>query len=169
MTTNHLPESNYLRGERQAELRSDPRSEELDAFGDLLMEQAYIESNWIFSVESELAVVGHDPEYADMENPRGEVVRERYFMVGTTPNGRQYRFGWERTAALAEAAFQYLAPPVEQWSLWRCIYGSDAYVQDNCELQQLADEMDEDFAGSGRNWMVEAPEVAVRIINAGVR
>lgn len=162
--TNHLPESQYLAGEREAELANltfaELEAEDMDA-------SHFV--NWTYSVESELAVVGHDPEYADMENPRGEVVRERYFMVATDEIGQQFRFGWERSAALAEAVFQYVAPPVGEWHLWRCIYGSVAYERNNCELQQLADEMDEDFAGSGKNWMCEAPEIAARIINAGVR
>jgi hypothetical protein len=74
--TNHLPESQYLAGEREAELAiltfAELEAEDMDPA---------LFVNWTFSIESELAVVGHDPEYADMENPRGEIVRERYLML----------------------------------------------------------------------------------------
>lgn len=149
--TNHLPESQYLAGEREADLSDFDASLFVD---------------WTFSVESELAVVGHDPEYADMDNPTGEIIRHRYFMVATDEIGHQYRYGWERTELAAETIFQYFAPPVSQWSLWRCIYGSQAYEQNNCELEQLAEEMEADL---GSNWMIEAPQVAERMIAAGVR
>lgn len=139
MTTNRLPESQYLAGEREAELAA-ARAEEMT-----------------FSIESELAVVGHDPEYADMDNPTGEIIRHRYFMVATDEIGHQYRYGWERTPEFAEAVFQQFAPPVSEWSLWRCIYGSQAYELENCETLQLIDEMETDL---GKNWMTRAPEVA---------
>jgi hypothetical protein len=143
-------EKAYLAGEREAEIAALRQSTQLT-----------------FSVESELAVVGHDPEYADMENPTGEIIRNRYFMVATTPEGRQYRWGWERSAVLAEAVFQMIAPPVSEWSLWRCVYGSLAYEQDNCELETLAEELETDL---GPHWMTQAhPMTVARIYGAGVR
>ena len=117
-----------------------------------------------FSVESELAVVGHDPEYADMDNPTGEIIRHRYFMVATDEIGHQYRYGYERTEALAEAVFQHFAPPVSEWSLWRCIYGSIAYELEGCETAQLIDEMESDL---GHRWMERAPEVALALAAKG--
>jgi hypothetical protein len=147
MTTNHLPESQYLAGEREAELAA-LRADE----------------SFTFSVESELAVVGHDPEYADMDNPNGEIIRLRYFMVATDSVGHQYRYGYERTEALAEATFQHFAPPVSEWSLWRCIYGSIAYELEGCETAQLIDEMENDL---GPNWMTKAPEVALALAAKG--
>jgi hypothetical protein len=147
MTTNHLPESQYLAGEREAELAA-LRADE----------------SFTFSVESELAVVGHDGEYADMDNPRGEIIRHRYFMVATDSIGHQYRYGFERTEALAEAVFQQFAPPVSEWSLWRCIYGSIAYELEGCETAQLIDEMESDL---GHRWMERAPEVALALAAKG--
>lgn len=144
---NHLPESNYLAGEREAELAA------------LRADEAFT-----FSVESELAVVGHDPEYADMDNPNGEIIRHRYFMVATDSIGHQYRYGYERTEALAEAVFQQFAPPVSEWSLWRCIYGSIAYELEGCETAQLIDEMENDL---GPNWMTKAPEVCFALAAKG--
>jgi hypothetical protein len=144
--TNHLPESQYLAGEREAELAA--------------LRAEY----FTFSVESELAVVGHDPEYADMDNPTGEIVRHRYFMVATDEIGHQYRYGYERTEALAEAIFQHFAPPVSEWHLWRCIYGSIAYELEGCETAQLIDEMESDL---GPRWMERAPEVALALAAKG--
>jgi len=157
--TNHLPESSYLAGERQAELAeltfAELQAEDMDP-------SHFV--NWTYSIESELAVVGHDPEYADMENPRGEIVRERFFMVATDEIGQQFRYGWEKSAERAEAVFQYVAPPVSEWSLWRCIYGSVAYERNGCESAQLMEEMEADL---GPNWMVRAPEVAFALAAKG--
>jgi len=87
MTTNHLPELSYLAGEREADLS------DFDA-------SLFV--NWTYSIESELAVVGHDPEYADMENPRGEIVRERYFMVATDEIGQQVMDAERKIVSIAE-------------------------------------------------------------------
>jgi hypothetical protein len=87
-----------------------------------------------FSVQSEYAVVGVDGEFADMGNPRGEIVRERFFMVAADSTGRCFRYGWEETPRKAELVFQYVAPAVSEWPLWRYEYGSKAYQEEGAEL-----------------------------------
>jgi hypothetical protein len=106
---------------------------------------------YTFFVDSEETVVGRDPEYADMDNPRGEIIQLRYFMVAATDAGRLYRWGSERTAAKAEQVFQLFAPAVELWPLWRCVYGSEAYEQDGCELETLQWEMETELGPNWRN------------------
>lgn len=108
-----------------------------------------------FAVESELAVVDRNPEYADLDNPNGDIIRERYFMTATDADGRIYRYGWEETAEKAEMVFQYLAPAVEEWPMWRCVYGSRAYDLEGCETDWAIREMEEDL---GPNWRAHAPE-----------
>jgi hypothetical protein len=123
------------------------------------------ENRWKFSVESDLAVVGHNPENADMSNPSGEIIQHRYFMVATDGLGYQKRYGYEKSPEAAELVFQLFAPPVSEWLDWRCVYGSFAYEIEGCEVAQLADEMEADL---GPNWMVQAPEIAA-IVSAGGR
>jgi hypothetical protein len=115
---------------------------------------------WHFSVESELAVIGHDPEFADMDNPTGAIIQPRYFMVATDAEGYQKRWGWCETPEQAEMGFEFVAPAVNEWPLWRCVYGSHAYEVMGCEQEQLAAEMEADL---GSDWRVKAPEVAFAI------
>jgi hypothetical protein len=122
------------------------------------------ENRWQFSVESDLAVVGHNPESADMSNPSGEIIRHRYFMVATDALGHQKRYGFEKSAEAAERVFELFAPPVSEWADWRCVYGSLAYELEGCEVAQLRDEMEADL---GPEWYIHAPEVAAIVFAGG--
>jgi hypothetical protein len=106
---------------------------------------------YTFYVDSEEIVARRDPEYADMDNPRGEVYETRYFMVAADEAGHLYRWGWERTQAKAEEVFQLLAPAVTIWPLWRCVYGSLAYEQNDCEHDQIRWELETSLGSDYHN------------------
>jgi hypothetical protein len=89
-------------------------------------------------VASEFCVIGYDGEYADMDNPRGAIVREVFFLVAEDARGARWAWGegW-RDADAAEAAIA-TAPPVILWSPWRPAYGSVAYIEDGGEEEMVA-------------------------------
>jgi hypothetical protein len=126
---------NYLDAERHFQVA--------DLMASIAVAPAPKTPKYTFYVDSEETVVGRDPEYADMDNPRGEIYAVRYFMVAATEAGRLYRWAWERTEAKAEQVFQLFAPAVEEWPLWRCMYGSEAYEQDDCERDTIRWELED--------------------------
>jgi hypothetical protein len=69
---------------------------------------------WSVGFPSDYVVVGHDGEYADMSNPTGAIIRERYYIVAEDAKGNRRTWGglYESPEA-AEAAYSLLAPPVE--------------------------------------------------------
>jgi hypothetical protein len=89
-------------------------------------------------VASEFRVIRYDAEYADMDNPRGEIVGEVFFLVAEDARGARWAWGegW-RDAAAAEAAIA-TAPPVVLWSPCRPAYGSVAYIEDGGEEETVA-------------------------------
>ena len=97
-----------------------------------------------FFVDSEFAVVGYNFEMADQSNPRGEHIELRYYMVAEDKDGLQVRFGFEETEEKAEEVFIHFAPPVSEWSYFRCVYGSVAYQRENCELETMIWEVESD-------------------------
>lgn len=90
------------------------------------------------SVQSYPVHVGNDPECADLDNPRGEIWRERYFLIAYTSEGIRFchfhGFVKESEAkSFAEhvdtALYwgQRLSP--EYWEFFGYVYGSDAYEE----------------------------------------
>ena len=146
---------NYLAAERHCQV------------GELIAATTVVKTpkavKYTFYVDSEETVIGRDPEYADMDNPRGEIYAVRYFMVAATEAGRLYRWGWERTEAKAEEVFQLFAPAVSEWPLWRCVYGSEAYEQDDCERDQLRFELETDLGSDWRNHPHVSRELAMSL------
>jgi hypothetical protein len=94
-------------------------------------------------IASEFRVVGYNPENADMDRPRGEIVREVFFLVAEDARGARWIWGegWQDAAA-AEAAYRFFAPPVFLWSPWRPAYGSVAYMEDGGDEEMMAWEAD---------------------------
>lgn len=78
-------------------------------------------------------MVGYNPEMADMDRPRGEIVREVFFLVAEDARGARWTWsqGWQEAEA-AEAAIA-VAPPVILWASWQPAYGSVAYMEDGGE------------------------------------
>ena len=48
---------------------------------------------WSVGFPSDLVVVGHNPENADMSNPNGEIIRERYFIQAEDAKGHRRTWG----------------------------------------------------------------------------
>lgn len=82
---------------------------------------------WMIGVASDLAVVGYNPEAADMDCPNGEIIGEVFYLRATNARGDAQEFGSYRSLAAAEAAIPF-APPVFLWTPGRPVYGSSAYV-----------------------------------------
>lgn len=91
-------------------------------------------------VNSELRIVGQDPEIADWGNPEGDIIRAVYFVTATTPEGRIYRHFFEsedigqveRLAESVRLATNWKPIP-GRWVHWRDVYGSQAYIEDGEE------------------------------------
>ncbi len=90
------------------------------------------------TVASDLAVVGYNPERADLDCPRGELVAEVFFLQATNARGDRREFGSFESAEEAERSIR-LAPPVNLWPSGRPEYGSLAY-QAYGEADQMAAE-----------------------------
>lgn len=105
-----------------------------------------------FYVRESLVVVGTDPEMADYDNPRGELVGESHRVVAEDEDGSRYehryaavtRNGYtlsdlsvDRLEALA--AYLNKAHPVLDEDLWHEIdpaYGSMAYQREGTEAER---------------------------------
>lgn len=102
---------------------------------------------WTLEIGSDFVVVGHNPEAADMSNPRGEIIRERFYVGATTEYGRRrfWRHGFETEEAALEA-YLYLATPVAFWEESTPVYGSEAYAANwgEYEADKIAWEKDQE-------------------------
>lgn len=152
-------ERNYLEAERACVTR-DGLASVLSTISNRHSRRIPTTPVFTFSVQSEYAVVDRDPEFADMGNPNGDIIRERFFMVAADEVGHMFRYGWEETPEAAEFAFQNFAPIVSEWPLWRCEYGSKAWASEGCELDELRREMEEDL---GPDWM-NHPHVSLELV-----
>jgi hypothetical protein len=84
---------------------------------------------WTVGVASDYCVVGTNPEMADMSNPRGEIIRERFYLLATDARGNRKSFGSFETEQDAEVCFWVWSPMVDDWDDARPEYGSEAYVE----------------------------------------
>ena len=104
---------------------------------------------WSVDFPSDLVVVGHNYENADMSNPNGEIIRERYFVRAEDALGHRRTWGgYYETLEAAEAAYSLLAPPVEFCEEDRPCYGSEAWTPevDAAEVEaERADELASNF------------------------
>ena len=95
-----------------------------------------------FYARNEIVVIGQDPEMADMDNPRGDVIGVRWYVVAANTNGDtreltvtssgSARTAAERLAERLQSRFDILGKlPVgfDQWPQGRAVYGSPAYEQ----------------------------------------
>jgi len=105
---------------------------------------------WSVYFPSDLAVVGYNPENADLDRPRGEIIRERFSVVAEDALGhrRLLGSGFESEAA-AEAAYLE-APPVALWEAIRPCYGSEAYAADAPYWEAQMDAWERDLEGVAR-------------------
>lgn len=112
---------------------------------------------------SDVGVYERNPEFADMGNPEGNIYREYFYVIAEDAKG--YRKAWspENSCFSLEAierAYEFIAPPIQEWADCQPCYGSEAYDAEGCELDQLEYEMEEDL---GPNWRTVAPDVAFAI------
>jgi hypothetical protein len=103
--------------------------------------------NLTFSVASEIAVVGHNPEFADLDHPNGEIEGEIFFIVAEDRAGNRWRSDEmsEVEAGIRAAALNALPRvTLSGWAEWYPVYGSAAYSEADVvawELRQNADEL----------------------------
>jgi hypothetical protein len=86
-------------------------------------------------VASDFVVKRYDPEYAEMDNPRGAIVGERFFLLAEAEDGSRWSFGGFETEAEAEEAYELTAPPVSEWGEDQPCYGSLAYRRMGCSAE----------------------------------
>lgn len=79
------------------------------------------------TIGSDYRVVGYNPEMADMDHPRGELVREVFFLLATGLDGDRWAWGGFMSEDEAIAAI-LTAPPALLWAETYPEYGSPAYV-----------------------------------------
>lgn len=105
---------------------------------------------WSVGFPSDFVVVGYNPENADMSNPNGAIIRERFYIVAEDAKGNRRTWGGlYESEATAEAAYALFAPPVEFWEETRPCYGSEAWTAEveaaEAEAER-ADEMASEFS-----------------------
>lgn len=88
-------------------------------------------ANTLFTigVGSDLRVVGYNPENADMDNPRGETIREVFHVEATNEYGERRVWGSFSSEEVAVQAYLHIAPPVATWTISNPVYGSYAYEE----------------------------------------
>lgn len=101
-------------------------------------------SAWSVGFASDFVVVGHDGEYADMSNPTGAIIRERFYIIAEDAKGNRRTWGglYESQDA-AEAAYALLAPAVALWEETRPCYGSEAWTSEVEAAEAEAEQADE--------------------------
>lgn len=109
-------------------------------------------------VNTDLVTVAYDPEFADFENPRGAIIRARYWIEIVTGFGapfegvrfyHNYVFENEAEAeAFAEKVSRAIAdgrkPDPRHWQHSGFVYGSEAYQRLGGEEDLIAWERDHD-------------------------
>jgi len=114
----------------------------------VFIEEEPTQEHWSVGFPSDFVVVGHDGEYADMSNPTGAIIRERFSVVAEDALGHRRTWGgMYDSEAAAEAAYSLLAPAVAFWNEIRPAYGSEAYAAnwEEYQAEDRADEMASDF------------------------
>lgn len=98
------------------------------------------------SVMSDMAIVGSNPEWADLDNPHGAIYGEIRYVVAELPSGRRFRgpilpeeCKSEKALGEVEAAFQQLVDakvvkPEDEWQEMYPVYGSAAYTEQEPEI-----------------------------------
>jgi hypothetical protein len=105
------------------------------------------QERWGVRVSSDFLVLRYDPEYAQMDNPQGAVVGERFHLEATNEYGDRRVWGGFDTASDAEAALEFWAPPVFLWDESYPVYGSEAYVDYGEEEMQAWEARHQEWAG----------------------
>lgn len=107
-------------------------------------------ARWMILVDSELVVIAQDPEMADIDNPRGDIIRPKWFVMAEDLEG--YRrvltgvdFDDKVGAEKFAATYDGWAPDNEiVWADFQPAYGSRAYVVENVEADVIAWEREQE-------------------------
>lgn len=111
--------------------------------------------HWSVFFRSDFVVVGRNSENADMSNPNGDIIRERYYMIAEDAKGNRRTWGgYYETLEAAEAAYALLAPVVAFWEETRPCYGSEAWTAD-VEAEELAMERADEMGSNFLNYRYE--------------
>lgn len=87
---------------------------------------------FVILIGSDYRVIGYNPENADMDRPRGEIVREVFYLYATDADGYRFSHGAFDSYEAADAAIA-AAPPVSLWDADTPEYGSVAYQREDGE------------------------------------
>lgn len=107
---------------------------------------------WTVGFPSDFVTVGFNSENADMDNPDGAIIQERFSVVAEDALGhRRVWGGLYESPEAAEAAYSLLAPIIALWEEIRPAYGSEAYAANWKEHQ--ADDIARERAAEVNEWM----------------
>jgi hypothetical protein len=95
------------------------------------------------TVSSNYEVVGYNPESADLDRPRGEIIAEVFFLLATDDATGERRAYGAYPSFLSALMQIPSAPPSYLWSSIAPEYGSAAWIEYG-ESDQLADEKREE-------------------------
>lgn len=96
-----------------------------------------------FSVFSTLGIIGHNPEMADMTNPRGTIFAPRWQVLATNSKGARWCHNFmfndadraEKLCSRIEAAYRAGRKlSVNHWNPMDPVYGSEEYVNSETEF-----------------------------------
>ena len=97
----------------------------------------------VFGAESNMARIGRDPEYADMDNPQGYIFGEVWSVAARSPQGEVYYYNGEvRDEAHAHLLAKIFSAQqnrgvvidMSKWVFHRYAYGSQAYIENEAEI-----------------------------------
>jgi hypothetical protein len=91
-------------------------------------------NKWTIDVSSDFCVVGYNPENADFDRPRGEIIREVFHLVATNDYGDRKVYGSFSSFEHAEQNIPH-APMIEMWNDTYPEYGSKAYMNYGEDMQ----------------------------------
>ena len=118
-------------------------------------EEPVMSEAWSVGFPSDFVVVGHDGEYADMSNPTGAIIRERFYIVAEDAKGNRRTWGGLYVSPeAAEAAYAFLAPTVALWEATRPCYGSEAWTAE-VEAEEVEMERADEMASNFLNYRWE--------------
>jgi hypothetical protein len=100
------------------------------------------------TIESDIEVIGMNPENADMGNPTGEIYGECYFICATTEDGEVFshfkvysHLEEENAIAFGEKVQKAISAgrPLDSnfWRYRRPVYGSEAWIKED-NIRQIA-------------------------------
>jgi hypothetical protein len=100
---------------------------------------------WNFEVMEDIVCVRTDPEFADYDNPRGEIYGSLFYIRATNDRGERKVLS-EPSFKTNDEAGRFLhtlseySPNTKDWAAIQPMYGSDAFIRDDGEYGLMDDE-----------------------------